>query len=179
MVAKYNLLFVPHLEDRKKITPLRSKLCKKVNSTQALQYPVHMSLISGGFKLKNYSKFEQELIELCNKEKHLELKTEKFTSVLPDRFWTGIHISRKSTITEFQKRLQKLRNKFAITKQKHEFHPLHITLAFPAKVRGLEKIKCPVNSMILDRVTIVKSEKELTPYRILKHINIKSRKCQN
>jgi 2'-5' RNA ligase len=172
MAPKYNLLFVPHFEDRKKISPLRSKICKEVHSTQALQYPIHMSLISGGFQVKDYKKFETELRVLCSEEKSLKLKTEKFTAVLPDRFWTGIHITRTDEITELQKKLQSLRNKFALEKEEHKFHPLHITLAFPAKVDGLTKIKCPVNSMNLDRITIVRKDKELAPYRIFKHIKI-------
>jgi 2'-5' RNA ligase len=172
MAPKYNLLFVPHFKDRKKISPIRAKICKEVHSTQALQYPVHMSLISGGFQVKDYSKFEQELRLLCSKEKSLKLKTEKFTAVLPERFWTGIHVVRTDEITELQNRLQTLRNKFAFKKEEHKFHPLHITLAFPAKVDGLAKIKCPINSMNLNRITIVKKEKELAPYRIFKHIKI-------
>ena len=107
-----------------------------------------------------------------SKEKPLKIKTEKFTAVLPERFWTGIHIVRTDEITELQKRLQTLRNKFSLESEEHKFHPLHITLAFPAKVDGLTKIKCPVNSMILDRITIVKKDKELAPYRIFKHIKI-------
>ena len=172
MAPKYNLLFIPHFQDRKKISPLRSKICNKVHSTQALQYPIHMSLISGGFKVKDFSKFEESLKQLCKNEKPLKLKTEKLTAVLPDRFWTGIHITRTDKITELQKKLQSLRNKFALEKEEHKFHPLHITLAFPAKVDGLTKIKCPINSMSLDRITIVKKDKELAPYRIFKHIKI-------
>jgi len=49
MTTKYNLFFIPEFSDRKKISKLRRNICKKVHSTQALQYPVHMSLISGGF----------------------------------------------------------------------------------------------------------------------------------
>jgi len=172
MVLKYNLIFVPNLDDRKKISHLRSKICKKIHSTQALQYPVHISLISSGFHIKNFTKFEQSLKELCKNEKPLKVKTEKLTTVLPDRFWTGIQIIRTNDITELQKKLQRLRNVFSLKKENHQFHPLHITLAFPAKVDELKPEKCPIKNMILDRITIVKKEKESDPYRIFKHIKL-------
>ena len=66
-MVKYNLYFVPHFEDRKKISPLRAKTCKQCHSTQALQTPVHMSFTSG-MSIKNYSLFEKELRTLCKKE---------------------------------------------------------------------------------------------------------------
>jgi hypothetical protein len=172
MTSRYNILFVPHLNDRKKISSLRSKICELVHSTQALQYPIHMSLISGGFETNYYSKFEKELKELCKKEKAITIQSEKLTGVLPDRFWTGIHILQSDNIKKLQIKLQKLRNKYANKKGEHNFHPLHITLAFPAKVEDLKRLKSPVNFMLFDRVTIVKKDKELAPYRIYKHIKI-------
>ena len=171
-MAKYNLFFVPHFEDRKKISKLRSKICQLVHSTQALQYPVHMSLISGGFYTKNYPFFEKSLRELCKKENSLKLRAEKFTAVLPDRFWTGIHIIRNNKIKLLQKKLQVLRNKFADKTEKPGFIRLHITLAFPAEVDGLDRIKSPIELMNFDRITIVKKENETAPYRIFKHIKI-------
>lgn len=75
-------------------------------------------------------------------------------------------------LQNYKKKIQSLRNIYAIKKEVHKFNPLHITLAFPAKVDGLKKIKCPVNSMILDRITIVKKEKEQAAYKIFKHIKI-------
>jgi 2'-5' RNA ligase len=142
------------------------------HSTEALQYPVHMSLLSGGFQTKNYFGFEKELREICKKEKPLKVHSEKLTGVLPDRFWTGINIVKSDEVKKLQLKLQKLRNKFADKKEKHNFHQLHITFAFPAKVGGLKKFKSPVGSMIFDRITIVKKEKKFAPYRIYKHIKI-------
>ena len=174
MIPKYNIFFVPHLKNKKKISPLRASICKQVHSTQALQFPIHMSLISGGFKIKNYSKFENELKILCNMQNPMELEAEKSTSIIADRFWTGIHIKQTNHIKQFQIKLQELRNKFADKVEKHYFHPLHITLAFPAKVENLKPIKCPVKILKFDRITIAKKEKENAPYRIYKHIKLTS-----
>ena len=171
MEPKYNLFFVPHLEDRRKISQIRSKICKKVYSTKALQFPVHMSLVSSSFKIKDFSSFEKELKKLCKKQNKIILKTEKTTSILPDRFWTGIHITNIKEVRRLQDKLQVLRNKFADKKQKHPFHPPHITLAFPAEVEGLKEIKCPLNLMTFDRITIVKKDGIFKPCKILKHIN--------
>lgn len=143
-----------------------------VYSTQALQYPIHMSLISGGFQMKNYIEFENELKKLCKNEKPLILKPKNYTSIIPNRFWTGIEIKRTDKIKRLQIKLQKLRNKHAIKKEEHQFHPLHITLAFPAKVENLQKIKSPVDSMVLDRITIVRRDNSSKPYKIYKHIKI-------
>jgi len=131
-----------------------------------------VSLISSGFNARDYAAFENELRGFCRHEKPFAIKAEGFTSVLPDRFWTGIHISRTEKLARFQKKLQDLRNKHATKKEKHIFRPPHITLAFPAKVDGLKKFKNPVVSMEFDRITVVKKEEELGPYRIVKHVKI-------
>ena len=57
---KYNILFVPDINDKKRLSELRYKVCKLVHSNQALQYPVHMSLISKGFETNNYEIFQKE-----------------------------------------------------------------------------------------------------------------------
>ncbi|MCD4759486.1 2'-5' RNA ligase family protein [archaeon] len=172
MAQRYNLLFVPHIKNRKKISSLRASICKQAYSIQALQYPVHMSLISGGFSTKDYSSFEKELKEICKKQDSIILKSKKTTDVLPNRFWTGISILRSGRVKRLQLKLQALRNRFADKKEKHYFRPLHITLAFPAKVDGLKKLKCPVKNLSFDRVTIVR--KEELPYRIFKHVKFAS-----
>lgn len=171
-MVKYNIFFVPTPLDRKKISDLRSRICKKVHSTQALQYPVHMSLISSGFKVKNYSFLLQSLNKLCHKIKPLKVQIKPTTQVLPNRFWTGITIVRTKELTTLQKKLQALRNQFAPEREKLEYHPLHITLAFPAKVDELKIVKCPIKSMKLDRITLVKKERDQTPYKIIKHIKV-------
>lgn len=172
IMVKYNIFFVPPLSERKKISSLRSEICKKVHSTQALQYPVHMSLISSGFKVKDYSSLLQSLNRLCHKIKPLKVQIKPTTQVLPNRFWTGIAIVRTKELTTLQKRLQTLRNKFASKSEKLEPHPLHITLAFPAKVDELKIVKCPLRNMKLDRITLVKKERDQTPYKIIKHIKV-------
>lgn len=107
---------------------------------------------------------------LCEKEKPVRVLLEKYTGVLPDRFWTGIHILRTNHITAMQKRLQKLRNTFATQKEEHPHNRLHITLAFPAKVDMLHKTKSPIDFLIFDRITIVRKEKNGEAYKIMKHI---------
>jgi hypothetical protein len=171
---KYNLLFIPHFNDRLKISKLRRKVCKQVFSTQALQYPVHMSVISGGFEVYDFKKFEAELKDLLKTQKPIILNPEKNeTFVLPEKFWTGIHIDRTEEITEFQTKLQELRNKHTDDKKDLKTGQLHITLAFPAKVDELKPSKCPVNKMILDRISIVKRVGGSTsPYRLVKHLKL-------
>ena len=170
---KYNLLFIPHFNDRVKISSLRKSICKRVFSTQALQYPVHMSVISGGFEVHDYKKFEAELKDLLKKEKPVDLNPEKMeTFVLPEKFWTGIHIDRAEEITQLQTKLQDLRNKHTDDKKELKVGQLHITLAFPAKVDELKPSKCPVEKMYLDRISIVKRVGGPTsPYKLVKHIN--------
>ena len=172
MAPRYNLFFVPHPEDRKRISPLRRDICRQVHSTQALQYPVHMTLVSRGFSAGDFPSFERDLRSICRGQKRMVLRAEGMTSVLPDRFWTGIHIIKTGGITRLQLKLQELRNKYAdkSEREKHPLHPPHITLAFPAKVEGLREVECPVKHMRFDRVTIVKKERMLAPYRIYKHI---------
>ena len=172
MTAKYNIFFVPPTDDRIKIASLRSKVCKLVHSTQALQYPVHMSLISDGFEVKKYSTFEKELKEFCKNQKAITLKAEKLVRILPDRFWAGIQVIKTGELTQLQTDLQRLRNQYALKKEEHSFHPPHITLAFPAKVDDLKKMKNPVTLIKLDQITIVKKENEEAPYRIYQHLKL-------
>ena len=171
MVTSYNVFFVLRLDQRKKITALRSAVCKQVHSTQALQYPVHMSLISGGFQTNNLAAFEKTLRDLCRQQKPMNLRAHKHTSVLPNRFWTGIMITRSAQIKRLQEKLQKLRNDFAQEKQTHQFHPLHITLAYPARVDDLKEITCPVDSLIFDRVCVARKKGPGKPYRIWKYVS--------
>ncbi|MBS3174823.1 hypothetical protein J4440_03005 [Candidatus Woesearchaeota archaeon] len=123
---KYNILFVPDINDKKRLSELRYKVCKLVHSNQALQYPVHMSLISKGFETNNYEIFQKELKEICKNQKSLIIKTEKFTSILPKRFWTGIHIKNTKELKDFQIKLQSLRNKYSVKKK--NIHFIHYTL---------------------------------------------------
>jgi len=53
-----------------------------------------------------------------------------------------------------------LRNNHALTKQTQEYCPLHITLAYPAKVDILKPTKNTVKKMVFDEVVIVKKENE-------------------
>jgi 2'-5' RNA ligase len=170
---KYNILFVPKIKDRLKLGLIRRSISKKVFSTQALQYPVHMSVISGGFYVTDYNKFEESLRGLLKKEKPIEIFSEGLNSfVLPEKFWTGIHINRNVEITNLQHKLQNIRNLYTEEKKDLKEGQLHITFAFPAKVDELKPIKLPVTKFLIDRITIVKKEGELAPYRIHKHIKL-------
>lgn len=172
--VKYNLLFIPHLKDRLKLNLIRRKISKQIFSTQALQYPVHISVISGGFYVDDYEKFENQLKELLKKEKPFEVSSESQESfVLPEKFWTGIHINRNIEITNLQYKLQNLRNLFSDEKKDLKEGQLHITFAFPAKVDELKPIKLPMTKFLIDRITVVKKiGNESAPYRIHKHINL-------
>ena len=170
MASRYLIAFVPHLKDRKKISPLRAKACKKTHSTQALQSPIHLSLTKTT-KLANYHLFEQELKKLCPKEKEQILILKKFTDVLPNRFWSGIHIKPTKNLIQLKKKLERIINKYAHKKRFMTFIP-HITLTFPAKVASLNKMKIPVQKLKMDRLTILKQQKEGAPYKIHKHIKL-------
>ena len=171
---KYNLLFVPRIWNRLYLSLIRRSVSKKVYSTQALQYPVHMSLISGGFYLQNYEKFEKELVELLKNEKPFEVVTEgSETVVLPEKFWTGIHIQRNPEITNLQSKLQNLRNLYTDDKKEFKESQLHLTIAFPAKVDEIKPIKISMNKFLIDRITVVKKVGgEFSPYKVFKHIKI-------
>lgn len=170
MAPKYNLFFIPKIDNRKKLSELRKKICKQTRSTYALNYPLHMSLISGGFNTKNYSSFEKELKIICKNQNKMILQTEKLLGILPKIFWTGINIRRTKEIKKLQTELQSLRNKFANKKGRHLFRPLHITFAFPAKVEKLKSMICPIKKMEFDRIAIVKKDTEDSKYKIFKYI---------
>ena len=170
MAPRYLIAFVPHLKDRKKITPLRAKACKITHSTQALQVPVHFSLTKT-VTLRNINSFEKELMQLCSKEKKQMLKLRPFTDVLPDRFWSGISIIASKELIRLHKKLEELINKYAVKKSYMRFTP-HITLTFPAKVESLEKMKVPFKKLEMDRITILKKDEERAPYKIYKYIKL-------
>ncbi|MBI2662106.1 2'-5' RNA ligase family protein [Candidatus Woesearchaeota archaeon] len=170
MAPRYQIFFVPHLKDRTKISDLRNNLCKKCNSTKALQYPVHMSFI-GGTKIKNYRDFEDDLKKFCSKEKKQILKTGKYTEIVKKRGWSGIHIEPTKELLRFRKKLRALVGKHTLERRAMRFIP-HITLVFPADVSKLKKIKNPVQNLLMDRITIAKKEESGVPYRIYKHIKI-------
>jgi 2'-5' RNA ligase len=170
MAPRYQIFFVPHTNERKKLSKLRKKLCKKCKSNKALQYPVHMSFISGT-KIKDYNKFEENLKTFCSNEKKLILKTSKYTKIVKERGWSGIEIELNKELYSFRKKLRALVGKHELERRAMRFIP-HITLVFPADVSGLKKIKNPVGDLLMDRLTIAKKEKSGTPYKICKHIKI-------
>ena len=168
MESLYALFFIPELKDRKKISKIRSKMCKLCHTTQALQYPVHMSLACGTV-LKDYSKFEKELKQFCKEQKSFIIHSEKNISVLPDRFWMGISIKKSDELLFLKNKVESLKNKHSIYPKKMSFDP-HITLAFPAKVDNILPIENPITEIVVNRITIVRKEKKGEPYRIFKHI---------
>ncbi len=170
MVPRYQVFFVPHTKERKKLSSLRSKLCKECKSNKALQYPVHMSFI-GGTKIKNYKDFEKDLKTFCSKEKKQILKTSKYTEIVKERGWSGIHIEPTKELLKFRKKLRTLVGKHALERRAMRFIP-HITLVFPADVSKLRKIKNPIQNLLMDRLTIAIKEKTGAPYKTYKHIKI-------
>ena len=171
MKPKYAIYLIPELKDRKKISNLRSKMCKLCHTTQSLQYPVHISLASGTI-IKDYSKFEKELKEFCKKQKPFTLLASKNTTVLTDRFWIGISIKNTKNLQAFKNKVESIKNKNSVKARKMYFVP-HITLAFPAKVDDIKPLKNPVAKLTFNRITIARKEKEGEPYRVYKHYNLK------
>jgi hypothetical protein len=177
MKYTYNIFFVPNMTDRKIISKQRTLACKKTHSTQALQYPVHISLISGGFTTNNYKELEQELRALCKEQSPIKLQCEEKTVVIPERFWTGIHIQRMKKVKKFQEKLQELRNKYADEKQTHHYRPLHITYSYPAIVKHVKPEKSPVRTLAINHITIVRKKTgENNKYTIHKHIPLKKKR---
>lgn len=170
MAPVYAIYFIPELEDRKKISKLRSKMCKMCHTTQALQYPVHMSLASGT-EIKKYKLFEEEIKEFCKKTKPFTINAEKNTSVLPDRFWTGISFKNSKKLSDFKNNVEYIKNRYSIKPVKMYFVP-HITLAFPAKVDNIKPVKSPVSKFNLNRIAIVKKESKRAQYRLHKYIKL-------
>lgn len=170
MTPKYAIYFIPEFEDRKKISKLRSEMCKLCHTTQALQYPVHMSL-AYGTELKDYALFEKEIRDFCKKTKSFTLHAEPNISMLPDRFWMGIHIDHSSQLLHCKNTIESIKNKYSTQSSTMDFLP-HITLAFPAKVDDLDPVKNPVLRFHFNRIAIVKKEQEGKPYRIHKYIKL-------
>lgn len=172
MSQTYNIYLVPKIEDRKKISKLRQEICKKTYSTQALQYPVHLSL-TAGTKIKDYLVFEKELINLCKKLKQIKLiPTKKTTDILKEFFWTGISFEKNLDLIEIQKQLEDLKNKHSLNKREIDFKP-HITLSYPPKVDDLKPSFNPVNELIFDKITIAIKKDSDKKYTIYKHYKLK------
>lgn len=170
IAPKYIIHFIPERKDRKQLEVLRSQMCNKCHTTQALWAPVHMSLTWGSV-IKNFTVFEKELKNLCKKEKPIPLTAKAMTDILPERFWTGISIKNSEQLIEFQKKIESLKNKYADEPKNMYFIP-HMTFVFPAKVDYIQPIKNPVQKMILNRVTILKKEEGNRKYKIYKHIKV-------
>lgn len=167
---RYNILFVPRFEDRTKISPLRARLCRRTGSNKALQYPVHMSLVSGGFSTADIHGLIAVLQEYCKSQKAFYLYPKQRTDVLPKLRWSGIHLKNSKRLHSLRTELQKIRNSCAKDKQKHFYHPLHITCTFEADVSGLQSEDVPVHKLLFDRITITRRKSKESKYRIFKHI---------
>ena len=167
-MERYNIFFVPRLPERKILSKLRRDLCRQLHSRDALRSPVHMSLISGGMTIRDYTALKHDLKELCSAIKPIDLSVGNNIDVLPDISWVGLHITRTPPLKRFQEQLQTIRNMHAKEKQEHYFRPLHITLAHPADVRHINLIRSPFTKLLFDRITICKKYGDI--YRIHEHI---------
>lgn len=167
----YAICFVPELNNRKKLTKLRAKLCKKYKSNKALQYPVHMSLTLG-VRIKDYKKFEKEIRDFCKTKGSILINSKSYTSLSFNGMWSGINIIENKKIIKFRNSVQKNVNKYAIHKRERAVQ-LHITLVYQTDLRNMKRIELPVKKFLINRITIVKKSKKGEKYRIHKHIKLK------
>ena len=163
------MLFVPHSKERSVLARLRAKICGQVKSNYAKRSPVHMSVISGMFSTKNYAAFEKDLKEFCKDQKSITLQLWKKTSVLPDISWSGIHVKNTPQLKQLRTNLHSIRNKHATLKQEHFYKPPHITLAHKAVVDQLKPEPSPFETLLFDRITVVRRTSKYGNYKIHKH----------
>lgn len=167
----YNINFVPNSENKKIISSLRKEICKKCFTTQALQYPVHLSL-AGGSEIKDYDKFEKELLKLCKELKPFKIfSSENNTTINSSNYWTGLSFHNSKELSELQMKVEKLKNKYSKNYYNLNFIP-HITLAYPAKVDKLELSKNPIKELMLNKITICKKDTKRNKYKIHKHYKL-------
>ena len=174
-MIKYAIYFVPHLKNRRKILPLRAKLCRKYKNYENMQHPLHMTLALS-VSMHKYKEFENELRELCSKQRPRILKAKSQTIIILKYFWSGIGIQNTMWLKGFQRKIQSLVNKYATKKEIHRFRP-HISLVYsleenPIDLSDLKPIKNPVTKFNMDRVTICKQQKEGEKYKIFKHLKL-------
>ncbi len=174
-MIKYSVYFVPHLKNRRKILPLRAKLCRKYKNYENMQRPLHMTL-TWGVSMHKYQEFENELRELCSKQRPRILKAKSQTIIILKYFWSGIRIQNTPWLNGFQRKIRRLVNKYATKKEKHRFWP-HISLVYsleekPIDLSNLKPIKNPVIRFNMDRVTICKQQKDGEKYKIFKHLKL-------
>lgn len=174
-MKRYSVYFVPHLKNRKKITPIRAKLCRKYKNNENLQHPMHMTL-TWGFPIKNYKAFEKELKQLCAEQKPRVLKAKPKTSKKISIFWSGIDFEKPSWLMSLQRQIKKIVNKHAKKIERHTFWP-HISLVYslerkPIDLGDLKLVKTPVTKVKFDRITICRQKREKKKYRIFKHIKL-------
>lgn len=167
----YSICFVPHLNERKKLSKSRSKLCRRYKSNKALQYPVHMTLTLG-VKIKDYKKFEKAIKDFCKTQTPFIINSNGYTSLSFRESWSGINIIENRKIIKFKDNLQTIVDKYAVHRKERAVQ-LHITLVYQTNLKDIKKIKLPVNKFLFDRVTILKKFKKGDKYRIHKHINLK------
>lgn len=171
MNQTYNINFVPKSDDKKVISQLRKEMCRKCFTTQALQYPVHLSL-AGGSEIENYDKFEKELLKLCKELKPIKIiSSDENTSINHNNYWTGLSFYKSKELSELQIKVENLKNKYSKNYYNLNFIP-HITLAYPAKVDKLKPSKNPIKELILDRITVCKKDNKRSKYKIHRHYKL-------
>jgi 2'-5' RNA ligase len=170
-MERYNIQFLPELQHRTKLRELKYRVSKKVGKSIALNFPVHMSLISGGFNTKDIDIVIQEIKEACKGLSPIDLTLGPKTDTLIKKGWVGFHVYPAEEINVIRRKLHKIRNRYATEKEKHEYHPPHITLAYPADVTNFKPISNPVKKMNFNRVTLLVS-KPNGKYKILKHFKL-------
>jgi 2'-5' RNA ligase len=178
-MAYYGVYFIPHLKERKRITPLRSRLCRKYKSNKALQYPVHATL-SIGVSIRNPQAFMDDIKKFCSKQKPRTLHTKPNTDIIRIRRlnWCGIHFRNDQWLRRMMTQLKRISYKHTKERRPEYFNP-HITLVYNTDLTGLKPMKTPVKRLKFDRITIVKKQTKNDSYRIYRHIGLGSRKVRS
>jgi 2'-5' RNA ligase len=168
MSPLYAIYFVPRPRERLPISRLRRTLCRRYKSGKALQYPVHLSLTPGA-QIRDAKSFLVGLRRLCASFTPRVLRARRYTDVLHDRNWCGIHVQRAPWLRALRGQLLAFVRKHGKSKPPGRFMP-HITLVYRTSLLGLRPVRVPVTRFAFDRLTVVRKARSGLPYRIYRHV---------
>lgn len=166
---RYAIYFVPHKLNREKFALKRRQLCKEFKNRKAVMYPIHMTLVKD-VAFDDYKEFMTALELFCSDQRPIRLRCRH--NMINGGSWGGVEIEKNTRLARFQEELMELCRQHGVVEE-FEFKP-HISLVYKKDIPSLHSRTSPVKKLDFDRISLVLQVRPGQPYRVAKHVLLRS-----
>lgn len=168
---RFVVVFMPGGLARRYLGRLRRRLCRRTNSTQALQAPVHISFMRTS-PVAHEAVWLQCLQRLCATQRPFTLRPCSRTVVRPERFWAGVAFRWSAAARRLLHRVENCAREHVRPPRffRPVAAPLHLTLCFPAKVEHIKRAPLALHALRVEGLTVLEQLDRNGAYRVRRHL---------